>query len=400
MISIKLAWLNIRGRKFKYIIMFLLLFVTSVGIYTSEVLQNSMRKGLEITQDRMGADIIVVPNGFVTETEDALFKGKACTLNFERSWETILREVEGVSKVSSQLYLASLSGGYCCDGEIQLIAIDLPNDFAVGPWIEKNHITNLEADEIILGASFDKEAGDYVTYYNKQFKVLAVLDQTGSGYDKSAFISYEAAIEMAGDERNKNSFQFSVDENVASMILIQVDENVDPMIIKSSIEKEYGTEDIAVYSVTSKVNELAEEVMEFQTFATIMNVWIIFLTSIALFSVHTITTFQRKNEIGSMLTVGVGKRKIIGIFLLEYVIVSVIALVSAIMIISIVTIFFQNWIKDFLGLPFILVQGTDSLRIILKLITVHLLVLICSVTCSFYWIYKKNPSDMIKEVGG
>lgn len=42
----------------------------------------------------------------------------------------------------------------------------------------------------------------------------------------------------------------------------------------------------------------------------------------------------------------------------------------------------------------------DSLQIILKLAAVHVVALVCAVPCSFYWIYKKAPSDMIKEVGG
>lgn len=400
MICVKLAWLNIKGKKFKYTVIFALLFITSLAVYAGEVIQNSMKKGLEVTRNRIGADIIVVPDGFVSETEDALFKGKACTLNFKRDWESVLKDTEGVDKTSSQLYLASLSDSACCDGNVQLIAVDLSNDFSVGPWIEEHDIRTLKNDEIILGASFNKKAGDSVTYYNKKFRVLAVMEETGAGYDNCAFISYEAAREMAEDERNKNSFPFSADEDVTSMVLIQVEENEDPMLLKKNIEKEYGSEGIAVYSVTSKVSELAGELTKFEVFGTVMNVCLILLAGIALFAVFTITTFQRKNEIGSMLTVGINKRKIINIFLLEYVIVSGVALLSAIVLISVVTVFFQNAIKNLLEVPFILVQGSDSIGIILRLIAVHILVFICSVSSSFYWIYKKNPSDMIKEVGG
>lgn len=400
MIKIKLAWLNIKGKKFKYAIMFILLFITSLGVYAGEVLQGSMEKGLKITGNRIGADIIVVPDGFVSQTEDALFKGKPCTLNFDRGWETALQQVEGVDKISSQLYIASLSDSSCCEAEIQLIAVDMDNDFAVGPWIEDHNITKLEADEIILGASFNKKVGDYVTYYNRRFKVLAVMEETGAGYDTCGFISYEAAGEMAADERNKSSFPFRAEDEVISMVMIKAEENADPMVLKNNIEKKYGTEGIAVYSVTSKVNELADNVAKFQIFGTVMNIWIIILAAIALFAIYTITTFQRKNEIGSMLTVGIGKGKITGIFLLEYIIVSFTALVLAVSIMSVILFFFRDAVKNLLEVPFILVQGADSLQIILKLAAVHVVVLVCAVPCSFYWIYKKAPSDMIKEVGG
>lgn len=398
MINIKLAWLNIKGKQFKYTIMFLLIFLTSIGLYTGDVLLTSMKKGLEITQDRIGAEVIVVPDGFVSEAEDALFKGKACTLNFNRQWEAILQKTEDVSKVTSQLYLATLSGASCCDGEIQIIAIDLPNDFVVGPWIKENNITNLQDDEIIVGSSFKVKKGDYITYYNRKFKVIAVIDETGAGYDKSAFISYEAANIMASDESNRNTFPFQKNENVTSMIFLRITAGTDPMTVKSNIERQFGDEGIAVYSVTSKINEFSKKVMEFQTFGNIMNVWMILISTIALFAIHTITTFQRKNEVGSMLTVGIVKQRIIHIFLLEYILISVIAIVSAISTINVVMFFFQNEIKNLLELPFILIQMSDSFRIIAKLLGINVLIIIGSVLCSFYWIYMKNPAEMIKEV--
>ncbi len=396
---LKLALFNIKGKKFKYSIMFLLLFITSIGIYASDILLQSMEKGLITTKEQIGADIIVVPEGFVSEVDDALFKGKACTLNFDRKWEYVLQDMEGVKNISSQLYIATLSGVECCDGEAQLIAVDFKNDFSICPWTKEDSIRNLSKDEIILGSAFDNEVGDFVNYYNKKFKVKYIMSETGAGYDKSLFISYEAAIEMIADEKNKNMFPFNKGEDLASMVLIQVDAGVDPMSLKSEIEKSYGAEGIAVYGVTTKINELLDKMMEFKMFGTILNVWVTVIVVIALFAVNAITTFQRKNEIGSMLTVGIEKRKIIYIFLLEYIVVSMAAIISSIFLINVFVYFFQNHIKNILELPFILIYGLDSLKIVLKLIVINILVLIGSVISSFYWIYKRSPSEMIKQFG-
>lgn len=396
---VKLALFNIKGKKFKYTIMFLLLFITSIGIYASDMLLQSMEKGLNTTKEQIGADIIVVPEGFVSEVDDALFKGKACTLNFDRKWETILQDMEGVKNVSSQLYIATLNGAACCEGEAQLIAIDFKNDFTIYPWTEEDSIRKLSKDEIILGSSFDNEVGDSVTYYNKTFKVKSIMSETGAGYDKSMFISYDAAIDMISDKKNKNMFPFNKGEDTASMVLIQVDAGIDPMSLKTEIEKNYSSEDISVYGVTTKINELVEKMMEFKVFGTILNVWVTVIVVIALFAVNTITTFHRKNEIGSMLTVGIEKGKIISVFLLEYIVVSMVAIISSVFLISVLVYFFQNLIKNVLGLPFILVSGMDSLKIILKLIVINIVVLKGSVISSFYWIYKRSPSEMIKEVG-
>ncbi len=398
MISIKLALLNIKGKKFKYTILFLLIFLTSAGIYAGDVLFTSMRVGLDITKNRIGADVIVVPEGFVSEAEDALFKGKACSLNFNRQWETELQNVEGIDKITAQLYIATLSGVSCCDGDVQIIAFDQVNDFIVGPWIKNHHITTLKDDEIIVGSTFKVKKGDSVTYYNKRFKVIAVMDETGAGYDKSAFITYGAAYEMASDARNKNTFPFDKSKNVTSMIFLRVSDGTDPMIVKNDIEKKYREKGIAVYSITSKINEISDKLIEFQIFGNIMNLWIIIISAVSLFAIHTLTTFQRKNEVGSMLTVGVRKERIIGIFLLEFILVSLMAVISAISIIHVLMFFFQNEIKKLLELPFILINTANSIKVIVKLLFINAAIIICSVLGSFYWIYMKNPADMIKEV--
>lgn len=396
---VKLACLNIRSQKFKYVIVFILIFIAGIGVYASEVLNQSLKNGLYIVKDRIGADVIVVPEGFVSETEDALFKGKACTIKFDTEWKDVIVNEDDVEKVCSQLYIASLNGASCCDGEIQLIAIDLENDFVIGPWIKENNISSLSDDEVIVGASFKVKKGDYLTYYNKKFKVVSILDETGGGYDKSVFISYDAAKIMSEDKRNKITFPFHIDDNDSSMEFVKLKNGVDPEKFKLAFEKKYANQEISVYNESSKMEEFADRVLEFNVFGKIMNVWILLISGISLLAVNTITTYNRKNEIGSMLTVGIEKRKIIAVFFCEYVMVMVLATLSSTILMGGFVYFFKEWIKGILNLPFVLVNGYTIFKIIIEMGIVNLLVLLCSFTISFYWIYKRNPADMIKEVG-
>ena len=352
-----------------------------------------------IINDRIGADVIVVPEGFVSDTEDALFKGKVCTIKFDTKWNDIISKENEVEKVCSQLYIASLNGASCCDGEVQLIAINLENDFVIGPWIKENNISSLDDDEIIVGASFKVKKGDYITYYNKEFKVISILDETGGGYDKSVFISYSAAKKMSEDKRNKITFPFHIDENASSMEFIKLKKGVDPEKFKIAFEKKYANQEISVYNESSKMEEFADRILEFQVFGKIMNIWIMLISGISLLAINTITTYHRKNEIGSMLTVGIEKKKIISIFFLEYIMITVIATLSSTILMGGFLYFFKEWIKGILNLPFVLVNGVTVLKIILNMSITNLLVLLCSVTISFFWIYKRNPADMIKEVG-
>ena len=124
----KLAIKNILYQKFRTSILLCLLLFSTIGIFGGSLLNHCMKDGLNTTIDRIGADIIVVPDKFVSDVEDALFQGKACTVNFDAAWKEKLGNVEGVSQTGTQLYMASLGTFDCCEGTVQMIAVDLNSD--------------------------------------------------------------------------------------------------------------------------------------------------------------------------------------------------------------------------------------------------------------------------------
>ena len=146
--NLKLAWLNIKAKKFKYIIIFLLIMVASISIYTSNILHLSFNNGLNSARQKLGADIIIVPSNQDKDVEKTLFEGVPCTLTFDSSISKNISTLKNVEKTCSQLYIATLSGADCCDNSTQLIAFSYKDDFVIGPWI-KESITNLKDDEII-----------------------------------------------------------------------------------------------------------------------------------------------------------------------------------------------------------------------------------------------------------
>ena len=392
---IKVALSNIKFFKFKYIIIFLLIFITSISIFTSDILLKSINEGLEKSQDRLGADAIIVPSGYEDSVENTLFNGTPCTLTFDKKWEEKIKQIDGVKQTSSQLYLATLPEESCCDGEIQLIAIDPKNDFLISPWLSENNISDLKNDEIILGSNFKIPIGDTVTYYNKKFTVAAIMNQTGMGYDKSAFISFDAANEIV--KNNKTKFTFNNVNNTCSMIFVKA-KDINADVMKEMIKSRFGTNEINVYTTDKKINDFKNEVNNFKILGSIMNVIIIILSTIALFAINTITIIQRKNEIGSMLTVGITKNKIIKIYLTENLLISFISIIISILFTTLLMYLFNTSIQNILNIPFVLPSIIKLLLISLKLIIINILIIIVALSNGFKWIYKKSPSEMIKEV--
>ena len=59
---------------------------------------------------------------------------------------------------------------------------------------------------------------------------------------------------------------------------------------------------------------------------------------------------------------------------------------------------FNSSIQSILNIPFVLPSITKLLLISLKLIIINILIIIVALSNGFKWIYKKSPSEMIKEV--
>lgn len=395
-----LAYRNICHQKLQSVFIFLLLFVVSASIFAGGILTESMRQGLERTKQQMGADVIVVPNTFVTQVEDALFQGKPCTVNFEASWQEKLGSIQGVADTSTQLFLASMGGLDCCDDTVQLIAVNPREDFTVGPWLVGKGMKNLESNELVAGCKLGYQVGDTAQYFGKQFQVVQVMEETGMGYDSSAFISYEAAGLLAEDEQMAKLLPFEKGKQSISMVQLRLKPGYTPQEIKSEIEKQYPDSDISVYASSSLLANFTERFQNFQIFGRIAEGVILFVAAISFFIIFVLRALLRQNEMGTLLSLGIGRGNVIAMLIWEYVILIVMAVVTAVVVLSAVLFPFQEQIRQAMAIPYVSVSPGQAGFLFGKVLLIDFVVCLAASVGVFWMIYKKNPVNMVKEVAG
>ena len=103
-------------------------FVIFAGSMTVVSLQN----GLKTLENRLGADIIVVPNTAKRKVDPKtmILDGTPGYFYMEREKMTLISHIEGVEKVSPQIFLASLSAS-CCSVPVQIIGFEPETDFII-----------------------------------------------------------------------------------------------------------------------------------------------------------------------------------------------------------------------------------------------------------------------------
>jgi len=135
---IRLALKNIRGSGFRSIAIFLAVVSMTGFLLATTLIIAGARYSLDSGLERLGADILVVPEGAEIKIETALLMGKPVDVWMPRENIKKVANIPGVEAVSPQIYLASMFDSPCCAvSEMFIVVYDPETDFTIAPWLER-----------------------------------------------------------------------------------------------------------------------------------------------------------------------------------------------------------------------------------------------------------------------
>ena len=192
----KIAILNINNKSGRSVSLVILTAVLALVLFLSSFLIYSLKNGMNSLADRMGADIIVVPEGYDTKVEGAILRGEPNTFFMDKSIVKKIEGIDGVQEVTPQLFLATLSAG-CCSFPIQIIGFDAETDFVVTPWLQEQMKLPLENGEVVVGNNVVGDVNSHVKFFDQEFKIKGRLQKTGMGFDNTVFLNFDEARRLA-----------------------------------------------------------------------------------------------------------------------------------------------------------------------------------------------------------
>jgi putative ABC transport system permease protein len=158
---VQLAWKNISGNAFRNgVVSVCALLLSAFALFTTLVIRGA-ESSLRMTIDRLGADIVVVPEGSEAKIESALLMGIPARFWMSEANLSKIAAVQGVETVSPQLYLATLTGASCCSvSDMFMIAYDPLSDFTVQPWLQGELKNGLRLGEVVGGSYIAATEGE------------------------------------------------------------------------------------------------------------------------------------------------------------------------------------------------------------------------------------------------
>ena len=309
---------SISGRAYRSGLIVGFILVLAAFLMSTTLLAKSIRHSLQVGTERLGADIVVVPAGKEMETQRALLLGKPVS----GAWmpaENVDRiaQVEGVAKVSPQLYLETLTGAACCSAwDMFMIAFDPETDFTVTPWLIGKLNEPLGPRDVIGGDwVFVPEATGKVMIYGVEVNLAAKLEPTGMGLDKTMFLPFDTAREIAKESVTTAARPLEIPEGQISAVQVKVKENyaIDK-IAKRIMAAVPGTYAFASLELTRAIHRQTKGLFR-MLFLGLTVVWVLAVVLSGL--VFSLMVNERRREIGLLRAIGANRNFIFKLFLTE-----------------------------------------------------------------------------------
>jgi putative ABC transport system permease protein len=225
-----LALRRIEGSPFRSWTVFLCMLVLAASTLFTTLMVRGAERSLRLGMDRLGADVVVVPEGTQDRVETALLSGKPTSAWMRADTLAKVEATPGVAAATAQLFLASLSHASCCSAsEMLVVAFDPKTDFTIGPWLEKSLGKELGPGEAIGGSRVSVPADEEgIRLYGSFVSLVGNLEPTGTGLDETLFLTFETARNLARTSSTRADKPLEIPAGSVSAILVKVSSGSDP----------------------------------------------------------------------------------------------------------------------------------------------------------------------------
>jgi putative ABC transport system permease protein len=350
----KFAWRNANGSTFRSVVVFACAALMAGFAVAATVVIGGAQKSLELALDRLGADIIVVPAGSETLMENAFLMGVPARIWMPRDYTEQIAALPQVAAVSPQMFFSTLRGALCCSiPEMFLIAYEPETDFTLRPWLESHQVEGLEMGDAVGGAYvFVPVDPGYIEVYGFEVSLMGSLEQTGTGIDRSMFMTYETAQEIARRSPDNAVEELRIPDDSVSAIMVKVSQGENIHAAARQIE---GVLDgVSAVESSNLFHTHRLQILGLLQ-STLVLIGLAWLLSVALVGVvYSMAINERRQEIGVLRALGFSRPTVLESLLGEGLLLALAGGAAGAVAAVFAVYLFRNLIIQVLGVPFLI----------------------------------------------
>ncbi len=362
MISLKaLPFRNLRGYAGRTAALLIFSALMTAAVFGGTMVASGVKAGLEMVMTRLGADIMVTPesakNDFDAQT--VLLQAEPGYFYMDRGVMDDIARVEGVEKMSPQLFMASAKAG-CCSAKLQMIAFDPATDFTVQPWIADTYTDGeMGLMDVVVGSNVTVNDDNIIRFYDNDCRIIGQFAPTGSTLDNCVYMNQDTVKVLieASFVKGMNIYSEYDPDDVVSAVMIRVKPGAD--IEETAREIRENTEGVSVATSRNLVAGIGESLGRIEKSVTVFTAvfWIIGTLMTVLIFIMMIN--ERKREFASLAAMGADRKIMRDIVVREAVMVNLTGGAAGIILSFVVLIMFRDYTGQQLGVGFVLPGAGD-----------------------------------------
>jgi putative ABC transport system permease protein len=393
----RLVLRNISGSTFRSSVVFLCaLIVASLALSTVLIVRGA-EDSLRLASKRLGADIVVVPEGSETKVGTALLMGVPTKTWMPQDNLEKFAAIPGVAAASPQLYMASLENASCCSApNMFMVAFDPQTDFTVTPWLKENLGSELKLGEAVGGTFvFVPEGEQNIRLYGYFITLRGNLEPTGTNLDQSMFLTFETAYDIARISQSQALVPLDLPEHSISAALVKVAPGYDVEQVAVSILQQVPG--VAAIQSPDLFLAFRKQMTSLQQGMLIILSIILAMSLLLIGLIFSMATNERRREIGVLRALGATRLTIFRSLLAEAAILAVGGGLAGIALSALAIYLFRDLIVTLIGFPFLFPSLPALLPLVLGGMTVALIGITIAALIPAVRVSRQDPALAMRE---
>jgi putative ABC transport system permease protein len=350
---------NLGRREARTLLLVAAVTMCSGAVFTGTVLMRSIESSMAVGFKRLGADMLVVPAGALTNITAALLTAEPTDLTLDDSVLARLELIKGVQKAAPQLVFRTDASGYRGGGSIDVIAFDPMHDLTVQPWLDQHLGRSIRKGDVIVGGKRDEALGAELLLFGWPLVVYGKLGKTGvSTHERALFMTFETFAEMRLTMQQLCGAQAPLEPDKMSGALLQLAPGTTMQQVRFAILANFpGVKVVSGESMLTSIRQGLAALLS----GTLALVAMMFASSTLMLSVlFSAIIAERKRELGLLRAIGARRRQIVGMLLTEAGLATALGgLVGVVLGLFLMRVYEHSLVYylDSMGIPFVWLNG-------------------------------------------
>src|SRR5262245_49788803 len=398
----RLALQNLGRRKARSLLLMAAVAIGTGVIFTGAALMRSIDVSMALGLTRMGADLMVVPEGALTNITAALLTVEPTDLVLDAD-ALAKAKLDSVGRYAPQKILRAQHSGIGDHHEaVDFVGFDPDRDFTIQPWLAERINRPLQADDVILGASRAAPLGSQVLIFGKPHIVYGRLAPTGVGiHERGVFMSLAAFDAMARAMPVGDGMPPAVAApSKVTGFLAELGPGATTLQARFAILStlkgvKVVTGDSALSGIRKGLSALLNGMLALMV---LLFVGLALMVSVLFSAIVT----ERRVELGLLKAIGTQRSQMIGMMIIEAVIATGLGGLLGVIVGGLIMRFYEHSLVYYLeriGIPFVWLDGPRLLAFAVAAILLACVIGALGVLYPAWRASRRDPYDLVRGEG-